>query len=189
MTAANVLTGGDGDDELVGAEEAGTDPADVLKGGDGEDSLEGGAGDDTLEGGAGADELDGGDDETGANTLSYAGSDAGVIVNLATASVSGGHAEGDEIAVNDDVDHDNDAAAGDDATDPIDVATFRKVTGSDHNDTITGDYRMNVLMGGKGDDKLNGGASWDMLIGGPGADRLNGGESGAMEDDEDTDWY
>ena len=34
---------------------------------------------------------------TQANTLSYAGSDAGVTVNLATASASGGHAEGDEI--------------------------------------------------------------------------------------------
>ena len=31
------------------------------------------------------------------NTLSYAGSDAGVTVNLATVSASGGHAEGDEI--------------------------------------------------------------------------------------------
>ena len=187
----NVLTGGGGDDELVGGAEA-----DTLKGGDGEDSLEGGAGDDTLEGGAGADELDGGDDETGANTLSYAGSNADVTVNLATASASGGHADGDEIAVTDDVDHDGDELVDNDGsgnnpledtdTDRIDVATFRKVTGSDHGDTITGDYRMNVLMGGKGDDTLDGDANWDMLIGGPGADILIGGESGAVEDDEDT---
>ena len=191
----NVLTGGGGDDELVGGNETDADTGDTLKGGDGEDSLEGGAGDDTLEGGAGADELDGGDNEAGANTLSYAGSDAGVTVNLATASASGGHAEGDEIAVTDDVDHDGDEAVDSDGdnntledsdTDRIDVATFRKVTGSDHNDTITGDYRMNVLMGGKGDDTLDGGANWDMLIGGPGADELIGGESGAVEDDEDT---
>ena len=33
-----------------------------------------------------------------ADVLSYAGSDAGVTVNLVTASVSGGHAEGDTIA-------------------------------------------------------------------------------------------
>ena len=187
---ANVLTAGDGDDELIG-----NDGDDTLSGGAGEDDLEGGGGDDTLEGGAGADELDGGDDENGANTLSYAGSDAGVAVNLATASVSGGHAQGDEIAVIDDVDHDRDAAE-EDPTPEIDVATFRKVTGSMHNDSITGDYRMNVLNGMGGDDAVRGGAGWDMLIGGPGADRLDGGESGAVVDEdtpannraEDIDW-
>ena len=121
------------------------------------------------------------------NTLSYAGSDAGVAVNLATVSVSGGHAEGDEIAVTDDVDHDGDADSAEDETPEIDVATFRKVTGSDHNDSITGDYRMNVLNGMGGDDTIRGGANWDMLIGGPGADRLDGGESGAEgEADDDS---
>ena len=188
----NMLTGGDGDDELVGG-----DGDDTLSGGAGEDELSGGAGDDTLEGGAGADELDGGDDAaTGANTLSYASSDAGVSVNLTTISVAGGHAQDDTIAVYDDVDHDGDSATDSDGdgnnlddtdTDPIDVASFRKVTGSDHNDSITGDYRMNVLNGMGGDDTLRGGGSWDMLIGGPGEDTLYGGESGAMEDDEDTD--
>ena len=186
----NMLTGGDGDDELVGG--AGDD---TLSGGAGADELSGSAGDDTLEGGAGADELDGGDDENGANTLSYASSDAGVAVNLTTASVSGGHAQDDEIAVTDDVDHDGDEATdadGDDNnlddtdTDRIDVASFRKVTGSDHNDSITGDYRMNVLNGMGGNDNIKGGAGWDMLIGGGGADTLNGGESGAVEDDDDT---
>ena len=120
---ANVLTGGDGDDELVGN---GGD--DTLKGGAGEDELKGGAGDDTLEGGAGPDELDGGDapDPTASatdrstaamnagNTLSYASSDAGVSVNLVTARVAGGHAQGDEIAVYENIDHDNDSATEDD---------------------------------------------------------------------------
>ena len=179
---ANVLTGGDGEDELVGGE-----GDDTLSGGAGEDELSGGAGDDSLEGGAGADELDGGDDAaTGANTLSYASSDAGVAVNLTTASVSGGHAQGDEIAVYDDIDHDGDEATDADGdgnplddtdTDRIDVASFRKVTGSDHNDSLTGDYRMNVLNGMGGDDTLRGGGGDDHLIGGPGADRLDGGES------------
>ena len=153
---------------------------DTLRGGAGEDDLEGGAGDDTLEGGAGADELDGGDDETGANTLSYASSDAGVAVNLKNAIVSGGHAQGDEIAVTDDVDHDDDDGA-ENETPEIDVATFSKVIGSDHNDSITGDYRMNRLEGMGGDDTIMGGANWDMLIGGPGADELYGGESGAKD--------
>ena len=79
--------------------------ANVLKGGDGDDDLEGMAGNDTLEGGAGADELHGGFTGTAgaanseANTLSYASSDAGVTVNLTAdnVSVSGGHAEGDTL--------------------------------------------------------------------------------------------
>ena len=85
------------DDELTG-----NDDANVLTGGDGDDDLEGEGGNDTLEGGAGADELHGGYSNGGTagaantemNRLSYASSDAGVMVNLMTASVSGGHAEG-----------------------------------------------------------------------------------------------
>ena len=81
----------------------------TLWGLDGDDELEGGAGNDTLEGGAGADEMDGGfrtggtilTANTQTNTLSYAMSDAGVRVNLAAASASGGHADGDEIATYD----------------------------------------------------------------------------------------
>ena len=127
-------------------------------------------------------------------------------MNLTTAKVSGGHAQGDEIAVYDDIDHDNDSATEDDpdvdGTDEevdsprIDVASFRKVIGSDHGDSITGDYRMNRLEGKDGNDTIKGGGGWDMLIGGPGADRLDGGESGAVEDEdipannraEDIDW-
>ena len=66
----------------------------------GDDEITGGTGADTVEGGAGADEMDGGNgNEDGETTdlmdvLSYAGSDAGVTVNLATASASGGHADG-----------------------------------------------------------------------------------------------
>ena len=71
-------------------------------------------------------------------------------------------------------------------SDPINVASFRHVTGSDHNDSITGDYRMNVLNGMGGNDTIRAGDSWDMLIGGPGEDALYGGESGGVEDDEDT---
>ena len=62
---------------------------------------------DTVEGGAGADEMDGDNGnerrtqvrsmQIYADVLSYAGSDAGVTVNLATASASGGHATGDTI--------------------------------------------------------------------------------------------
>ena len=95
------------------------------------DTLEGGAGADDLDGGTNGSEADGKEDTDIADTLSYAGSDAGVTVNLATVSVSGGHAEGDEIAVQRDAYDPDGAAEGD----PVDVATFENVTGSGHNDT------------------------------------------------------
>ena len=50
-----------------------------------------------------------------ADTLSYAGSDAGVIANLASHTYSGGHAEGDEIAVHRNAVYDHDGKAN---TDP-----------------------------------------------------------------------
>ena len=177
------------DDELTG-----DTGANVLTGGGGDDELEGGEGNDTLEGGADADELDGGytDSDTGTagnqansemNTLSYASSDAGVTVNLMTASASGGHAQGDTIATYEEL-----APTEDDEGNEIDVATFTNVTGSKHNDRLTGDHADNHLTGGAGDDTLRGGASQrgdgstaaiirgDVLVGGPGADVLDGGE-------------
>ena len=185
------VTGSKYDDDLTG--DTGNN---VLRGLDGNDELVGGDGADTLEGGAGADELDGGvarseENEEG-DTLSYAHSDAGVHVNLATARVSGGHADGDTIATvetDHDMDEDNDET--DDPTtlentDRIEVSTFENVTGSMYDDSLTGDYRANNLNGGGGDDDLKGGAGADKLTGGPGADRLDGGESGAVKDDPDT---
>ena len=200
------------DDELVGNTGANT-----LMGGDGDDEIAGGEGMDTVEGGAGADELDGGvtesDNNEAGDTLSYASSDAGVRVNLATAKVSGGHAEGDTIATVE-TDHDGDETTDSDDptdndpdddsdTDQIEVSTFEKVMGSMHDDTLTGDHRMNVLTGGAGDDVLRGGAEvnvangnqvttpgGDHLIGGPGADMLDGGSSlaeGADTPKDDTD--
>ena len=176
------------DDDLT----ARTDVASKLLGLGGDDTLEGGPMNDTLEGGAGADELDGdytestGGDADGrntqANTLSYAGSDAAVTVNLSTASVSGGHAEGDEIETYDYTIH-----AGTDDEDEIEIATFTNVTGSAHNDHLTGDRFDNMLTGNDGDDTLRGREGADHLVGGKGADMLDGGSSTlAEEDDEGT---
>ena len=146
----------------------------------GDDSLVGGLGNDTIEGGDGADEMDGGVQagradtapNTQANTLSYAGSDASVTVNLATASTSGGHADGDEIET-----YELTLNDGTDDETEIDVTTFVNVTGSMHDDNLTGDMFNNHLAGGAGDDSLRGGAGADTLAGGPGADRLDGGSS------------
>ena len=170
------VTGSAHDDNLTGDE-----TANVIKGGAGEDRLRGEGGSDTIEGGAGADELYGGTESGATNgnegagvadTLSYASSDAGVTVNLATLMFSGGHAQGDEDRGAMEHDHDGDAE-----TDSIDVSTFENITGSMHNDRLTGDHRANTLTGMGGDDNLRGGAQVDILTGGPGADMLDGGSS------------
>ncbi len=115
----------------------------------GNDTLRGSSGNDTINGGAGADSLDGGADT---DTLSYAGSTAGVNVNLATNTVSGGHATGDTIV------------------------NFENVTGSSYNDTLTGSSGNNSLDGGAGNDSLNGGAGVDTIYGGAGNDTVDGGD-------------
>ena len=170
-------------------------PGSTLWGLGGDDTLVGGNGDDTLEGGAGADEVDGGFTATEdadadgrnsqMNTLSYAGSDAGVTVDLASSTASGGHAQGDEIETYeyDDVGDPDD----DDDDEEIDIATFVNVTGSAHNDSLYGDRFGNHLVGGAGDDSLRGGAGGDILSGGPGADRMDGGSSTTgVDDNADT---
>ncbi len=165
------LTGIDGEAGVVGS---------TLKGLDGDDTLEGGLGNDTLEGGAGADELNGGhtptsttnEENTQHNTLSYAGSSAGVRVNLDALTFFGGDAEGDEIET-----YDYTINRDRDDEDEIEVATFTNVTGSDHGDHLTGDRFANVLTGNDGDDTLRGREQTDKLNGGKGADMLDGGSS------------
>ena len=170
----------------------GDDGANTLRGLDGDDTIEGGEGHDTIEGGAGADEMHGGYSNgdtadimnTEMNTLSYVGSDAGVTVNLATASASGGHADGDEIETYEFQDANGDGAAGKEGDgEKIDVATFVNVTGSAHNDHLTGDMFANNLTGGGGDDTLRGGGGADHLVGGKGADMLDGGEDAGERND------
>lgn len=119
-----------------------------LTGTAGANRLSGLDGDDTLTGGAGADTLDGG---TGIDTASYAGSAAGVAVDLSTGTGSGGDAAGDMLI------------------------GIENLTGSSHADTLLGDGGANRLDGGAGNDGLTGGTGNDTLIGGSGADTLVGG--------------
>ena len=183
------VTGSEHDDTLTARTDdfigtlAGHQGGSVLKGLGGDDTLNGGRGHDTLEGGAGVDELDGGytPGTVGAgadgrnaqrNTLSYESSDAGVTVNLATLSFSGGHADGDEIET-----YDYTITLGNGHSDKIEVSTFVHVTGSDHDDRLTGDRFNNFLTGNDGDDTLRGGDGIDLLWGGKGADLLDGGKN------------
>lgn len=110
--------------------------------------VDGGAGDDLILSGSGANRLVGG---AGVDTLSYASSNAGVNVSLATGSAWGGWAKGDSIT------------------------GFENLTGSGLADTLTGNALANVLIGGGGNDVLSGGGGADVIIGGAGADQLRGG--------------
>ncbi len=116
---------------------------DRIDGGAGNDVLDGGRGDDTLIGGAGADRLLGG---TGRDTASYAGSAAGVTVDLADGSASGGDAAGDTFD------------------------SIEDLTGTDQADVLRGNATSNRIDGGAGDDLLEGRSGADELIGGSGRD-------------------
>ncbi|WP_262689391.1 hypothetical protein [Kordiimonas aestuarii] len=143
----DTLIGSDSSNKLFGA--AG---GDLLTGLDGDDYLTGDGGDDTLVGGAGGDVLDGGD---GQDEISYAVSSAGVTVNLATNSVSGGDATHDLIA------------------------SIESASGSAYGDALTGNSADNSLSGAAGDDTLTGGAGADELHGGTGQDLVDYQQSSA----------
>ena len=118
--------------------------ADTLTGDAGVNGLGGQGGNDIIEGGAGADIIDGGGSDS--DTTSYAGSSAGVTVNLATFSGVGGDAEGDQIY------------------------NTENITGSAHADLLTGDGNANILDGSAGNDTLTGAGGNDILRGGAGND-------------------
>ncbi|MEZ5996460.1 MAG: cadherin domain-containing protein [Hyphomonadaceae bacterium] len=167
----DLFLGGTGNDVFAGG--AGND---VISGGAGADTLQGGAGDDTLEGGAGADVLDGGDDSVSAgaeltatltdygDTIRYVRSAAGVSIDLAARTASGGDAQGDVIAAF--------TTSGGQT-----VSSIENVVGSEAGaDTLRGDDRANRLAGLGGNDTLEGRGGDDVLIGGAGNDTLNGGD-------------
>jgi Ca2+-binding RTX toxin-like protein len=135
----NLLIGTDGVDVI-----SGRGGNDTLIGLAGDDTLDGGIGDDTLRGGAGADVIDGGD---GIDTASYAGSGAGVSIDLAAETASGGDADGDTLF------------------------SIENLEGSGFSDVLSGDDGANVLTGGDGDDTLTGANGNDVLTGGAGNDQ------------------
>lgn len=154
-SGADTLWGNEGDDTIRG--ELGDDNIhggagddyldggygdDVIDGGVGNDTMLGGTGEDLLRGGAGDDTIVGGADQ---DTVIYDDATEGVDVDLANYTATGG--------------------AGNDA-----IYQVENVTGSDHDDTITGDHKANILDGGAGDDTLAGGAGNDTLRGGDGND-------------------
>ncbi|MGL5839641.1 MAG: cadherin domain-containing protein [Sphingorhabdus sp.] len=148
---ANILSGGLGNDMLRGGYGADTlhgDGADdIVEGGEGNDSVYGDDGDDRLIGGSGADTLYGG---SGNDTVDYRTSSAGVTIDLAANTGSGGDATGDVFA----------------------VGSIENIDGSDFADTLTGNGSANMLKGFGGDDIFVGGAGNDSFDGGAGTDRI-----------------
>jgi hypothetical protein len=202
------LQGGEGDDELTG---------EILDGGPGRDSLtatvegaflvggadadvvRGGDGDDVLAGDLGtpsyvpdstpraADVLDGG---RGADTLSYAGHDVPVRVDL-SAQTGGSAGEGDVVTG---FEHASggeagDVLIGDGGDNRLHGYQGSNVIAGGAGDDVLETYGSGRLDGGDGDDLMNGGREDDVLEGGPGADTLTGGSgldsySGGDGDDD-----
>ncbi|CCD01082.1 protein of unknown function (plasmid) [Azospirillum baldaniorum] len=115
---------------------SGSGHADLLIGDGGANRLDGAAGDDTLIAGAGADTLVGG---AGTDTADYSASTAGVTVDLAAGTGSGGDAEGDRLS------------------------GVETVIATGQADSLTGDGADNYLDGRGGADALAGGAGNDTL--------------------------
>lgn len=149
--AANHFQGQGGGDYF-----SGRDGDDILDGGRDGDILYGEAGDDVMIGGAGQDYIDGGE---GSDTVVYAGSSAGVTIDLANGTASGGDATGPVQIVGRGTAIRNDILVG-----------LEHVVGSFHDDHLIGDDQANDLSGGAGDDRLTGGGGRDALDGGAGSD-------------------
>ena len=138
-------TGGDAEgDRYTGIEGiSGSVFADTLRGSADADILLGQGGNDILFGSAGADVLDGG---AGLDIVDYSASTAGVRVDLALGSASGGDADGDALR------------------------GIEGVVGSAFADTLSGSAGSDTLIGGDGNDIIQGRGGADVLDGGAGFD-------------------
>ncbi|WP_144183794.1 PQQ-dependent sugar dehydrogenase [Elioraea rosea] len=138
---ADRIAGMDGDDTLEGGDGgdviAGNAGRDVLRGEAGDDVLMGGAGDDVMNGGAGADRLYGG---AGRDLASWWGSAAGVTVNLAAGTASGGDAAGDRLS------------------------SIEDMRGTRFADRLIGSSGANRLEGWEGNDTMTGGGGADSFV-------------------------
>ena len=185
-SGADLVMGGPGNDMVFG--DMGNDAlhgdsgTDMVWGGKGNDILYGGVGDDTLEGGAGGDEIDGGGytvnslgtemrlpgDDTDVDIAAYTMSPEAVIINLSNVDMSDGTIRNPALGP---------YAKGGHADDDSYIS-IEGVTGSAHDDMLTGDSGANWIRGGDGADMITGGFATDMgdfLFGGMGDDTILGG--------------
>jgi VCBS repeat-containing protein len=144
------LTGGSGDDFLVGDDEN-----NVLTGGNGDDDLTGGAGNDILEGGAGGDHFSGGE---GNDTVSFANSMSPVYVSLKDVNFRIFDAAGDTY------DADIENLTG--------TAQVDWLEGNDENNKLDGGLGDDRLYGLAGDDILVVNQAEMVVDGGAGTDTV-----------------
>ena len=142
----DVLIGDSGDNVIDGY-----NGDDQLFGGhDGNNTLIGGNGDDLFYGGTGADFFNGGSGF--GDVIDYSGSTAAVEARLGgSKTFDGGFATGDSFQ------------------------GIEDLIGSDFDDILVGNVRLNELTGGAGDDYMNGDRGNDIILGGDGNDTLIGG--------------
>ena len=157
------LKGNAGNDYIVGG-----DGDDALHSADGDDVLIGGDGNDHLRPGTGANVLDGG---TGNDTIEYGNLTAGVTVDLAASTTTGGA---------------SDSLTRMECVDGTSLEDF--LTGTSGANAFTGKGGNDTLTGLAGNDTLNGEAGNDVLNGGDGADTmLPGGGANTVHGDAGTD--
>src|SRR5919199_2244453 len=147
----NIITGNSGNNTLNGLA--------------GNDTLNGGAGDDLLVGEAGNDLIDGGSD---IDTVSYANSLSGVIVNIdETRNYNNSSADLEPtFAIN--------AGTATDGFGTQDtLRNLENIIGSQFNDILIGNSQNNRILGLAGNDLLIGNAGNDYLDGGDGFDTVS----------------
>lgn len=152
---ANNLSGGNGDDTMIGQGRN-----DTLNGGDGNDSITGGAGNDSIRAGDGQDSVTGDD---GNDTIESGDGDD---------TISGGDGNDSVFAGNGE-----DSVNGDDGNDTLNGdGGIDTVVGDDGDDLIFGGELNDSLLGGAGIDTINGQGGSDFISGGDGNDSLAGGD-------------
>lgn len=141
--------------------------ANVLIANGGADTLFGGDGSDILFGGGGADILDGG---AGADWARFANSKNPVNVDIHAGFGVSGEASGDTY-----IGIENVSGSAHDDTLTGDPFTANQLFGLDGSDVITGKGGHDFLLGGADADTIFGGTGRDVIRGNAGADRLDGG--------------
>ncbi len=147
-------------------------------GGGATDKITGGSGNDFIEIARGNNTINGGG---GFNTLSFADSDVGVTVNLATGSVSGAAVRAGKFVwgIGNDftkltegthlVGGTVSSAVGTSA-----VSNIQQIIGTSFGDTLTAGSSAATLISGSGHSTLTGGAGNDTLVAGKGGDTMTG---------------
>lgn len=178
---ANLLSGGDGNDQLYGMQ-----GDDSLQGGQGDDTIGADVGNDTLRGGTGNDLLGGGDGhdwitgDDGNDFLRAGPGDDSVDGGNGADALTGSYGR-DTLRGGDGNDslagsYDDDALYGNGGNDDIGGGDQNDtLDGASGNDTLAGGNGHDVLIGGSGDDQISDGWGRDTIDAGVGDDTVNAG--------------